>query len=266
MLANSRQINHELATSHCFSQLRSHSLLFFTVRNHPCITALVVVVTIIAHNQFNNSNSLWLSFSQITTNTVIMASVLVKSVLGAGLGAFAESKYSTKIFAAPEGQVVSPLFFATPMVLLGVGFFSLMHGMNVGKARTRYMEQAKKDGEKDVEERYGLPNLYVDGNTKCARAFNAVQRSHQHIFETFPSAILGGLVAAYQFPISAAISTTLYAVGRIVQSLNYAKSEGDVKKRYANPMARYLWYGLIGNFALGFASAMKTLLTVKLAV
>ena len=117
--------------------------------------------------------------------------VVFKSLAAAGIGAFAESKFSPMVFAAPKEGSVSPLFFATPTVLLGVGFFALVHGMGVGAARRKYTELAKKDGEKDTEERYGLPNLYVDGNTKHARAFNAIQRSHQHIFETFPSVILG---------------------------------------------------------------------------
>lgn len=194
-----------------------------------------------------------------------MASFIVKTALVSGLGAFAETKFSHLVFAAPAEGTLSPLFMATPTVLLGVGFFALVHGMEVGKARKRYMELAKKDGEKDAEERYSLPNLYVDGNTKNARAFNAFQRSHQHIFETLPTAMLGGLVAAYQFPICAAVSTSLFAVGRIVQCLNYAKSEGDASKRYDNPIARYMWYGLLCNILLGFASALKTLASVKLA-
>lgn len=163
-----------------------------------------------------------------------------------------------------EGQV-SPLFVATPCILLGVGFFALIHGTKVGAARRKYMELAKKDGEKDAEMRYSYPNLYVDGDSKHARAFNAIQRSHQHIFETYPSAIVGGLLAASQFPIAAACSTLLYAVGRITFSLSYANCDGDASKRYDHPLASYQWYGLLGNFVLGFLAAVKTLMTVKFA-
>lgn len=194
-----------------------------------------------------------------------MASLLLKSSLAAGLSAYAETKYGHLLFAMPSEGSVSPLFVATPAILLGVGFFALMHGVQIGAARNKYMELAKKDGEKDAEARYSLPNLYVDGNSKHARAFNTIQRSHQHIFETFPSAILGGLLGAYQFPITAAFSTLLYASGRIALSLAYAKCEGEPSKRYDNPLARFTWYGLIGNFFLGFAAAVKCLMTVKFA-
>ena len=194
-----------------------------------------------------------------------MSGVLFKCVAAAGIGAFAESKFSLMIFAAPKDGSISPLFFATPTVLLGVGFFALAHGMKVGAARRKYTELAKKDGEKDAEERYGLPNLYVDGNSKHARAFNAVQRSHQHIFETLPSAMLGGLLGAYQFPIMTALSTLLYASARIALSKAYADSEGDATKRYSNPLGRYMWYGLVMNFILGFASAFKSMSTIKFA-
>ena len=45
----------------------------------------------------------------------------------------------------------------TPTVLIGTGFWTLMHGFKVGKARTKYAELAKKDGEENVDERYLLP-------------------------------------------------------------------------------------------------------------
>jgi hypothetical protein len=46
-------------------------------------------------------------------------------------------------------------------------------------------------GEKDAEARYSLPNLYVEGGTKWAKAFNCVQRSHQQAFETLPQLLRG---------------------------------------------------------------------------
>lgn len=38
-------------------------------------------------------------------------------------------------------------------------FWLTIYGFSVGDARKKYMEKAKKDGEKDVETRYALPNL-----------------------------------------------------------------------------------------------------------
>lgn len=72
---------------------------------------------------------------------------------------------------------------------------------------------ARKDGEKDVDERYLLPNLYAQGTSKNVKAFNCVQRSHQHIFETFTTVVVGGLAGAVTFPVCTAVSTFLYAIG-----------------------------------------------------
>jgi hypothetical protein len=172
-----------------------------------------------------------------------MSSLLIKSMAIAGIGAYVETKYGETLFAAAAPGTLSPLFVLTPTILLGVGFYALVHGMEVGRARQHYMELAKKDGEKDAEERYSLPNLYVHStgnNSKHARAFNAVQRSHQHILETYPLACVGALLGAWQFPLASALATLAYASGRIIMSSNYAASEGNASLRYANPLAIWL--------------------------
>jgi hypothetical protein len=194
-----------------------------------------------------------------------MASTLIKTMIVAGLGALAENKYGGILLPSNTDGKLSPLCLAAPTVLLGVGFYTLVHGFEVGKARNKYMALAKKDGETDIELRYGLPNLYAQGTSKYARAFNAVQRSHQHILETYPFAVLGGLLAAYQFPIGATLSTLTYAVGRVILTTNYAKSEGDASKRYDNPLGRWMWYGLLWTFFLGMASGVKTVSKTEFA-
>lgn len=174
-----------------------------------------------------------------------------------------ETKYGPTLFAAPAPGTLSPLFVLTPTILLGVGFYALIHSMEVESSRKRYTELAQKDGEKDAEERYGLPNLYVQGNSKHARAFNAAQRSHQHIRETYPLACVGALLGAWQFPLASALATLTYATGRIIVSANYAASEGNASLRYSNPLARLVWYGLLTNVFLGLPSALTTLSTVE---
>lgn len=188
-----------------------------------------------------------------------MASFLVKSFGVSALGALAESKYG------PKGDVKSALCGITPLILIGTGFWSITHGMAVGKARQHYMELAKKDGEADVEERYGLPNLYAQGTSKHALAFNCVQRSHQQIFESFPQLMLSAMVGAIHYPICAAVSALVYSVGRISFSRGYAAAEGDASKRYSNPLARFMWYGLLINFGIGAASCIKIITSKKLS-
>ena len=46
------------------------------------------------------------------------------------------------------------------------GFWLTLYGMKVGSKRKEFMAKAEKDGEKDVEARYSLPNLYVEGTCK----------------------------------------------------------------------------------------------------
>lgn len=202
---------------------------------------------------------------EIVQSVKMASSYVLMSAAAASVAAYGEYKFSPMIFAQPTDGQVSPLFVLTPSILLGVGFFALVHGVKVGAARRKYMELAKKDGEKDADIRYAYPNLYVDGNSKHARAFNCMQRSHQHIFETFPAAILGGLLGASQFPLATACSTLVYAVGRISFSTSYGNSDGDATKRYAGTFARYHWFGLLGNFVLGFAATVMTLMKVKFA-
>jgi len=86
--------------------------------------------------------------------------------------------------------------------------------------------------------------------------YAVVQRSHQHIFETFPTVVLSALAGSLSFPISTAIATLTYAVGRIAFSNAYAKSEGDASKRYSSKLAKLMWYGLLANITLGVGSCL----------
>eukprot|EP00523_Entomoneis_sp_CCMP467_P008141 CAMPEP_0168740752 /NCGR_PEP_ID=MMETSP0724-20121128/12150_1 /TAXON_ID=265536 /ORGANISM="Amphiprora sp., Strain CCMP467" /LENGTH=196 /DNA_ID=CAMNT_0008788215 /DNA_START=34 /DNA_END=624 /DNA_ORIENTATION=+ len=190
--------------------------------------------------------------------------MLLKYVAAAGVGAFVETKYGPAVQpTGPSGT--SPLFAATPLILIGVGFYSLALGFEVGKGRKKYMDLAKEDGEENVEDRYGLPNLYAQGTSKHAKAFNALQRSHQHIFENLTSVSIFGLAGALEFPICTALSTLGYAIGRVIFSNNYSKSEGDVAQRYSkNKMATWMWQGLLTNMFLGLFSCVKILSSTRL--
>mmetsp|Transcript_10311 Transcript_10311/g.21779 ORF Transcript_10311/g.21779 Transcript_10311/m.21779 type:complete len:195 (-) Transcript_10311:232-816(-) len=167
------------------------------------------------------------------------------------IGGYLELTKGSSLISAHGSQIAA----ITPAIIIGTGFWTLSHGFKVGKARTKYAELAKKDGEKDVDERFMLPNLYAQGTSKHVRAFNCIQRSHQHIFETFTTAAVGGLAGALTFPICSAVSTLMYAVGRYYLSKGYSECEGDASERYKyRSIAVFMWYGLLGNTALGMAS------------
>mmetsp|Transcript_19577 Transcript_19577/g.27167 ORF Transcript_19577/g.27167 Transcript_19577/m.27167 type:complete len:194 (-) Transcript_19577:158-739(-) len=191
-----------------------------------------------------------------------MASFMLKSALITLGGTYAENKYAPSNTDGPFGT--SSWFGLTPVLFAGMSFWALSHGMKVGQARNKYIELAKKDGEKDVDERYGLPNLYAQGTSKHVRSFNCVQRSHQHIFETFTGVVLTGMVGAMSYPLTTAASTLACFVGRVALSNGYAAAEGDASKRYSSPFARCFWYGLLGNILLGFASSANMIAGKKL--
>jgi MAPEG family len=173
------------------------------------------------------------------------------------LGSVVESKYLSKC-VVEFGQG------ATPFILVGTGFWAMMHGFKVGEARKKYMALAKADGEVDAETRYDLPNMYVDGKSKHAKAFNCVQRSHQHIFETFGQLCTSSLIAWMSYPIASAVTTLSYSIGRYYLSTDYAKCEGEPSKRYSNQLAMLTWYGLLSTSVLGALSAMKMSLKGKM--
>jgi len=167
----------------------------------------------------------------------------------------AEVKYGPTLSSVGPSGLLS-LYAVTPMILIGTGFWSITHGVEVGRARTKAIEAAKADGESEVEERYGLPNLYAQGTSKHARVFNAIQRSHQHIFETFATVAVSALTGAISFPVSTALSTLTYAIGRVAFSNAYANSDGDASKRYSSRLSVCLWYGTMLNVVLGVGSCV----------
>jgi len=184
-------------------------------------------------------------------------SMIMAQSMGAGLvGMLAESKYAPVLGAGSLG--LPKLFGATPVMLTGMSFWCLTYGFFVvGRGRTKFMELAKKDGEKDVEERYGLPNLYAQGTSKHARAFNCYQRSHQQIFETFPYFCIVSLIGAVHYPITAGLACVSYCVGRVALSNCYANEEGDPKARYSSMLAPFMWRGLLAGIVVSGVSAVS---------
>lgn len=91
-------------------------------------------------------------------------------------------------------------------------------------------------------------DLYVDGNTKHARAFNCVQRSHQQAFETLPQFLFFTAAASILHPLTAAANVTMWLIGRMTWSSGYATSEGDPSKRYDHPLAFLIFSSVIAQF------------------
>ncbi|CAB9517738.1 expressed unknown protein [Seminavis robusta] len=145
----------------------------------------------------------------------------------------------------------------TTGLLVLTTFWLLFYGfLVVGRARTQCMELARKDGETEVEERYGLPNLYAQGTSKHARTFNMVQRSHQGIMESFPGYILMSLISATNFPILTAINCALWWYSRIVWTRGYSAGSHP-RDRYSHPQSRLFWMNMAALFLLSLLGSFN---------
>jgi MAPEG family len=185
-----------------------------------------------------------------------MASIVLPSAALALGGSYVESTHGPPPNAGgPFG--LSTYAGWTALIFTAMCWWSLTYGfLVVNKARRDAIEQAKKDGEQDVDGRYDLPNLYAQGTSKNAKQFNCVQRSHQHFMETFPHAAIVAAIATLHYPLTAALGSLLYAVGRVAASRGYAANPDDPSKRYDGPVAFYFWHGFIANIVLaGLSSA-----------
>jgi len=131
------------------------------------------------------------------------------------------------------------------LVLTLTYLWLFMVGMSVGAARDKCSALAEKDGEKDVAERYQLPNLYAQGTSKHVRAFNCVQRSHQQILETLPGYFCTVLVTGLEFPITAFVMASLWLYSRMVWVKGYAASMGEPTQRYSHPFSAVFWHCML---------------------
>lgn len=115
-------------------------------------------------------------------------------------------------------------------------------GGRVGKARSKSIEAAKLEGDKDAEDRYSYPKLYAEGFSKTAKLFNCIQRGHQQALETYPSFVALSLIAGIKYPITAAIGGVIWHFARFAWAEGYAT--GDPSKRYQSFLAVGIWSSL----------------------
>ena len=197
-----------------------------------------------------------------------MATIPLKAAAIASISAFVETKYAPIFVASGVGTSLlanNPTFIVSPMIVSVVGIYALFYGfLVVGRSRGKAIENAKKDGEKDVDERYALPNLYVQGTSKHAKIFNCIQRSHQQIFETYTLMCVCSPLAAITFPLSSAFTTLMYAVGRVALTQAYGQAEGDATKRYSNKLSTYNWIGIFATFCLSTAPCISVLFKMEI--
>lgn len=150
------------------------------------------------------------------------------------------------------------------MVVTVTYLWTVTVGMSVGDARKKYSALAEKDGEKDVADRYQLPNLYAQGTSKNVRAFNCVQRSHQNLLETLPGYLLTVLIAGLEFPVTAFVLASMYLYSRMVWVKGYSNSMGDPVERYSHPFSAVFWHCKLILFFVSSFVAIQLLLGRKI--
>jgi glutathione S-transferase len=138
---------------------------------------------------------------------------------------------------------------------VGSGFTLIGLGMKVGKARTQCKEMAIRNGEKDVEYRYSLPNMYVDGNTEAAKKFNCVQRGHQQALETYPQFLCLSVLGGIRFPLFTALTGIIWMYSRVKWAEGYAS--GDPAVRYSHWASKGIWYALLFGSMASIGTALR---------
>ena len=91
---------------------------------------------------------------------------LGKALAFALASTFVETKLLPKLglgFLLESSTILNlPRGYGFVVLILGITYiWLLVTGISVAQARNKYIKQAEKDGEKDVDERYAYPNLYA---------------------------------------------------------------------------------------------------------
>jgi MAPEG family len=184
-----------------------------------------------------------------------MASTLIlTSFAFVGISTFVEKKlvpqYIPYLYEpSPVFPSVTRAFGLIILVLTAFSFWLVSFGMTVGKARRECKAAAEKDGEKELE-MYSPPFLYASGTSKHAIKLNQVQRAHQHVLESITGVYMTAFFNALVFPITTFIVTALWAYARVVWSNDYATRGAE--GRYNNPLAVWIWRGLLMNYITSF--------------
>ncbi|GBG34591.1 Microsomal glutathione S-transferase 3 [Hondaea fermentalgiana] len=149
-----------------------------------------------------------------------------------------EPVQGSSILAVPKLYGLVALFN-----VVGSTFTLLSLASRVGKARKKY----------GVE----YPKMYAEGDSEDAKAFNQVQRGHQHALETYPSFLALSLIGGLRHPIVTSLCGAVYMCSRLAWADGYAVS---AETRYTKSrMAPHIWTCLIGVVYTAVSSSLGIL-------
>ena len=143
------------------------------------------------------------------------SSMLVR--VGLMLGSYvaacvAEQVISDKLLAQYLPALVAPSELLGGMVsasyglvilinVVGTSFMMVYLSFIPGAARKKFMELAKKKGDRDAEARYSAPKLYAEGFSQEAKEYNCAQRAHQQALETYANFVVCSVVGGVRQPL-----------------------------------------------------------------
>ena len=148
------------------------------------------------------------------------------------------------LYEKANGSVALPRMYGLVMAsTAGVAIMLVGLGMKVGKARTRAIEKAKKDGDEQAEQRFSYPNMYAEGMSEVAREFNCIQRGHQNALESVPQILAMAAFGGLRFPVTTSFATMMWIYARLNWADAYAKKGAG--ERYAHWSSKGIWVGLL---------------------
>ena len=122
--------------------------------------------------------------------------------------------------------------------MLGLGFY-------VGGKRQEFADRGAAAGDADAEKRFKAPQLYAEGLSDTAIAFNCLQRGHQQAMETLPQFMTMSIIGGFTFPLTVSIFGMLWNIGRVQWALGYEQSAGERYK--GGPLTFFIWVALVVN-------------------
>jgi glutathione S-transferase len=192
-----------------------------------------------------------MALSFIAKTIVPIAGVLI------GENYFLRTKAPTVYLASAAFPIVSKAYGAVLLVnVIATGFLLVFMGASIGAARTKFIEKAKKEGDKDAEARFAYPKMYAEGFSKEAKQFNCMQRGHQQPLETYTMFVAMSVIGGLKFPIATLCGGVLWMYARIKWAEGY--SSGEPSKRYQS----WVSYGIWSSLVLVAAAAISTAVTI----
>ena len=140
--------------------------------------------------------------------------------------------------------------------VVGSSFMMMYLSFIPGGARRKFMELAKKKGDRDAEARYSHPKLYAEGFSQEAKAFNCHQRAHQQALETYPNFVVCSIIGGIRHPLLTSLAGLLYIVARVKWAKGYATGDPMNRYRASGGWGRHIWTSLLFSFVCAASTGL----------